>query len=80
MPRSYSVREAVNEQEVYSALMAATRGYGGVARFARRAGIARKSVQGMLYGGCRISVKVAGALRFELRWTRKATTVKEALR
>ena len=71
MPRSHSVREAVNEQEVHDALSATTRGYGGVVRFARRVGVSREYIHGMLDGGRRVSVEVAGWLGFELRWVRK---------
>jgi hypothetical protein len=70
MPHGYSVREAVNEQEVYLALARATAGYGNSGRFARRVGLTRQYVQGMLYQGNRISTKVARALGFELRWVR----------
>ena len=66
----YSVREAVNEHEVYAALRAVTRGYGGVVRFARRAGLSREYVQRMLYGQMRVNALVAGKLGFELRWVR----------
>jgi hypothetical protein len=71
---SYSVREAVNEGEVYTALSAATKGYGGVVRFAKRVGFTREYVQGMLYGGHRMSTRVAGALGWELRWVRKGSS------
>jgi hypothetical protein len=70
MPHGYSVREAVNEGEVHTALCAATKGYGGVVRFARRVGFTHEYVQGMLYGGQRMSAKVARALGYELRWVR----------
>ncbi len=71
MPRGYSVREATNEHEVYSALAAATKGYGRLTRFASHVGITRQYIEGMLYGTRRISVEVAGYLGFELRWVRK---------
>jgi transcriptional regulator with XRE-family HTH domain len=61
----------VNEDEVYSALAAATEGYGGVVRFARRTGIGRTYVSRMLSGSQRVSVAVAGRLGFELRWVRR---------
>jgi hypothetical protein len=74
MPRqsgSYSVREAVNEHEVQAALIRATKGYGGVVRFASRVGFSRRYVQSMLYGAERMSIKVAGALGYELRWVKR---------
>lgn len=72
MPRGpYSVREAVNEHEVQAALLDATKGYGGVVRFAKRVGFSRHYVQTMLYGGGRISTRVASALGFQLMWVRK---------
>jgi len=70
MPRGYSVREAVNEGEVHSALCKATAGYGGVVKFARRVGFTREYVQGMLYGAQRMSARVARALGYELRWVK----------
>ena len=70
MPHGYSVREAVNEGEVHSALCRATAGYGGVVEFARRVGFTREYVQGMLYGPQRMSTKVAKALGYELRWVK----------
>ena len=70
-PQSYSVREAVNEHEVQAALLNATKGYGGVVRFAKRVGFSREYVQGMLYGGGRISTRVASALGFQLMWVRR---------
>ena len=69
---SYSVRQAVNEDEVYSALAAATKGYGGVVRFARKAGLARPYVAGMLSGNRRVSAEVAGHLGFDLKWVKRA--------
>lgn len=74
MPRqkgSYSVREAINEHEIQAALIRATKGYGGVVKFASRVGFSRSYVQRMLYGGERMSVKVAGALGYELRWVKR---------
>ena len=70
MAHGYSVRQAVNEQEVYSALCAATKGYGGVIRFALRVGISRKYIHGMLSGSSRISAEVAGKLGYKLMWMR----------
>lgn len=70
MPHSYSVREAVNEAEIHQALTAATKGYGGVTRFAHRAGVTRQYVNNMLYAGARVSVAVARALGWELRWVK----------
>lgn len=70
-PHSYSVREAVNEHEVQAALLDATKGYGGVVRFAKRVGFSRHYVQMMLYSGGRISTRVAAALGWELKWVRK---------
>jgi DNA-binding phage protein len=70
-PQSYSVREAVNESEVIAALLDATKGYGGVVRFAKKVGFSRHYVQIMLYGGGRVSTRVASALGYELRWVRK---------
>ena len=75
---SHSVRQAVNEDEVYSALAAATEGYGGVVRFARRTGIGRTYVSRMLSGNQRVSVAVAGRLGFELRWVRRNSRNTEA--
>ena len=71
MSPSYSVRQAVNEQEVQAALSAATKGYGGVVRFARKTGLTREYVHGMLDGSRRVSVEVAKWLGYELRWIRK---------
>ena len=71
MPSGYSTRQAVNEQEVYQALRAATKGYGGVVRFARRVGLTTRYVHGMLDGNRRVSVEVAAKLGFELRWIKK---------
>jgi len=71
MPHSHSVREAINEQEVHAVLAAATRGYGGVVRFARRVGISSKYVHGMLDGNRRVSVEVASKLGFDLRWVKR---------
>jgi len=71
MSPGYSTREAVNEHEVYSALVEQTKGYSGVVRFARRVGFTREYVQRMLYGGNRVSARVAGVLGWELRWVRK---------
>ena len=71
MAPSYSVRQAVNESEVYRALCAATKGYGGVVKFARRAGVSREYIHGMLDGNRRVSVEAARWLGFELRWVRK---------
>ena len=71
MPHGYSVREATNENEVHAALCQATEGYGGVVKFARRLGVSRQYVNNMLYAGARISVQVAAALGFELRWVRR---------
>ena len=73
MPHSYSVREAVNEGELYTALVHATKGYGGVVRFARKAGVSRNYIQGMTIGNRRISAEVAARLGYELRWTKKET-------
>jgi hypothetical protein len=70
MPRSHSVREAVNEAEIYQALTEATRGYGGVTRFARRLGVSRQYINNMLYAGARISTAVGAKLGWELRWVR----------
>ena len=70
----YAVREAVNEHEVQAALLDATKGYGGVVRFAKRVGFSRHYVQMMLYSGGRISTRVAGALGWELRWVRKGSS------
>jgi hypothetical protein len=71
MPHGHSVREAINEREVHVALADTTKGYGGVVRFARRLGVSRQYVNNMLYAGTRISVQVAAALGFELRWVRR---------
>lgn len=71
MPHGYSIREAVNEQEVYSALAHATKGYGGVVRFADRIGVHRNYIHGMLNGNRRVSAAVAQALGYEIRWVRK---------
>ena len=71
MPHGYSVREAVNEGELYTALAKATAGYGGVVRFARKVGISRNYIQGMTIGNRRVSADVAGRLGYELRWVRK---------
>lgn len=71
MPRSHSVREAINENVLYAALRAATQGYGGVVRFARKVGISREYVHGMQAGNRRVSAEVAGKLGYELRWMRK---------
>jgi len=70
MPHGYSVREATNEQEVYSALVVATTGYGNLVKFARRAGLSPEHVHGMMFGQQRVSVRVGRALGFELRWVR----------
>jgi hypothetical protein len=70
MPHGYSVREAVNEGEVHSALCKVTAGYGGVVKFARRVGFTREYVQGMLYGSQRMSARVARTLGYELRWVK----------
>jgi len=77
------VREAVNENEVFQALAAATRGYGGVVRFARRLGVSRNYINNMLYAGTRVSTAVAQSLGWELRWVRRAAAaeaVKKAAR
>jgi hypothetical protein len=71
MPSSNSVRQASNEQEVYLALAAATKGYGGVVRFARRIGITREYVHGMLARNRRVSAEVAAWLGYELRWVKR---------
>jgi len=71
MPHGNSVRQALNEDEVHSALCAATHGYGNTVRFARRIGVSREYIRGMIYGGRRISVEVAGLLGYELRWVKK---------
>ena len=71
MPHGYSVREAVNESEVHQALAAATRGYGGVVRFARRLGVSRDYINNMLYAGTRVSTAVGDRLGWELRWVKK---------
>jgi hypothetical protein len=68
MPRGYSTRQATNESEVYQALVAATKGYGNVIRFAERVGIRSQSVHAMLDGGQRVSVEVARHLGYTLRW------------
>lgn len=70
MPHSYSVREAVNEAEIHQALANATKGYGGVVRFARRLGVSRQYVNNMLHAGARVSVEVARRLGWELRWVK----------
>jgi hypothetical protein len=70
MPHGYSVREATNEHEVYSALTRATAGYGNLVKFARRAGLSPEHVHGMMFGNQRVSVRVARALGWELRWVR----------
>ena len=69
--RPHSVREAVNEHEIHSALIAATAGYGNVIRFAKRLGLSRQYVNNMLYAGTRVSTQVAAALGYELRWVKK---------
>ena len=69
-PRSHSVREAVNESEIHAALAAATKGYGGVIRFARRTRLTYEYVQMMLYGSRRVSVEVARHLGYHLRWVK----------
>ena len=72
--KAYSTRQAVNEQEVYSALCAATKGYGGVVRFAKNIGVSRGHVHGMLGVSRRVSAEVADRLGFELRWARKVAS------
>lgn len=71
MPRGYSVREAVNESELHLALHAVVKGYGNLNRFARKVGVTRQYIEGMLYGNRRVSVDVARHLGYELRWVRK---------
>jgi hypothetical protein len=73
MPRSraHSTRQAQNEDELYSALVQATKGYGGLIRFARQTGIEYKYLQMMLSGGRRVSAEVAAWLGWELRWVKK---------
>ena len=71
MPHGYSVREAVNESEVYQALVAATKGYGALVKFAQRTGIRYQYLQMMLTGSRRVSAEVAGKLGWELRWIRR---------
>ena len=70
MPHGYSVREATNENEVYSDLVAATRGHRGAARFARRVGLTPEYIHGMLDGNRRVSAQVAKSLGWELRWVK----------
>lgn len=70
--RAYSTRQAANEHQVYRALIEATRGYGGVVRFARRSGVSREYVHRMLDGKQRVSAEVASALGWELKWVRKS--------
>lgn len=71
MPRGPSVREAVNEGEVKQALKQATAGYGNSQPFCDRLGLAREYVQGMVHGNRRVSVRVAEALGYELRWIKR---------
>jgi hypothetical protein len=71
MPHGYSVRQASNEQEVYQALVAATKGYGKVIRFAKQVGVDRNYIHGMIAGNRRVSVEVARWLGYELRWVKK---------
>jgi hypothetical protein len=80
MPHSYSVREAVNEAEIHQALTAATKGYGGVIKFARRLGVSRQYVNNMLHAGARISTAVASRLGWELRWVRIAAVKQDRKR
>ena len=68
---SHSVREAVNESEIHAALAHATKGYGGVIRFARRTKLTYEYVQMMLYGSRRVSVEVAEKLGYQLMWVRR---------
>ena len=75
-PGSYSVREAVNENEVQAALIRATKGYGGVVKFARQTGFTREYVGRMLYGGERMNAKVADALGYELKWVKRGSDLK----
>jgi len=70
MPRGYSVRQAVNESAIYSALVHATKGYGGLVKFSRQTGVCYEYLQMMLCGSRRISVEVAGKLGWELRWVK----------
>ena len=74
MPHGYSTRQAVNESELYSALVHATKGYGGVIRFARNIGVDRAYIHGMIAGNRRVSNDVAQWLGYELRWMRKDKT------
>jgi hypothetical protein len=71
MPHGYSVREATNEQELYSALVAATKGYGNLNRFANKVGITRQYIEGMISGNRRVSAEVARHLGYHLRWVKK---------
>jgi len=73
MPRScsHSTRQAQNEDELYSALVRATKGYGGLVRFARQTGIEYKYLQMMLSRSSRVSAEVAAWLGWELRWVKK---------
>lgn len=71
MPRGHSVREAVNEREIYDALVAATYKHGAVVAFAHYTGIGREYLHRMLDGKQRVSAEVARRLGFELRWVRK---------
>jgi len=69
--RPHATRQAQNEDELYSALVQATKGYGGLVRFARRTGLDYKYLQMMLSGGRRVSAEVGAWLGWELRWVRK---------
>jgi hypothetical protein len=71
MPHGYSIRQAENESELYSALAKATAGYGGVVRFARKVGVDRNYIHGMLAGSRRVSADVAGRLGYELVWRKR---------
>jgi len=70
MPRGHSVREAVNESEIFSALVHATKGYGGLVRFSRETGVGYEYLQMMLSGSRRISALVAGKLGYQLKWVK----------
>lgn len=68
---SHHVREAVNECEVKAALREITRGYGAMKLFAEQHGLNPDCIVNMVCNTTRISVPVAAALGYELRWVKK---------
>ena len=61
---------AVNDEELLKALDERTKGHGNTRAFAEKAGYDPSHISSIKSGCQRVSMKVATALGFELRWVR----------